>query len=79
MKFTMDYATTEINFLRVTVTKVDSKLETNLYCKSTDTHQHLHEQSCHRNVYKGSIAYGQVVRFKRICQWKKDLLIILSN
>ena len=33
IKFTMDYSTTEINFLGVTVTKVCNKLETDLYCK----------------------------------------------
>ena len=61
----MDYSATEINFLDVTVTKVSNKLETDLYCKPTDTHHYLHSQSCHNNVYQGSIAYGQVVRFKR--------------
>ena len=52
IKFTMGYSTTETNFLGVTVTKVCNKLETDLYCKPNDTHQHLHAQSCHRNVYK---------------------------
>ena len=66
VNFTRDYCTTEIEFLGVTVTKVGNKLEIDLYCKPTDTHQYLHAQSCHRNVYKGSIAYGQVVRFKKI-------------
>ena len=73
IKFTMDYSTTEINFLGVTVTKVCNKLETDLYCKPNDTHQHLHAQSCHRNVYKVSIAWGQVVRFKGICSIEEKL------
>ena len=73
IKFTMDYSITEINFLGVTVTKVCNKLETDLYCKPNDTHQHLHAQSCHRNVYKISIAWGQVVRFKRICSIEEKL------
>ena len=67
IKFTIDYSTTEINFSRVTVTKVCNKLETDLYCKPKDMHQHIHAQSCHRNVHKISIAWGQGVRFKRIC------------
>ena len=54
IKFTMDYSTTEIKFLGVTVTKVANKLETDLYCKPNDTHQFFHPQSCtlqcHRNV-----------------------------
>ena len=63
----MDCSTTETNSLGVTITKVGDKLERNLYCKPTDTHRYLHAQSSHRNLYQGSIAYGQVVRFKRIC------------
>ena len=69
----MDYSATEINFLGVTVTKVDNKLETDLCCKPTDTHQYFHAQSCRSNVYKGSIAYGQVVKFKRVCSTEEKL------
>ena len=69
----MDCSATEINLLGVTVTKVGNKLETNLYCKLTDTHQYFHAQSCHSNMYKGSIAYGQVVGFKRICSTEEKL------
>ena len=69
----MDYSTTEISFLGVTVTKVCNKLETDFYCKPNDTYQHLHAQSCHRNVYQISIACGQVVRFKRICSIEEKL------
>ena len=59
--------------------KVGSKLETDLYCKPTDTHQYLHAKSCHRDVYKGSIAYGQVVRFNIICSTEEKLNNIFSN
>ena len=59
----MDYSTTEINFLGVVVTKVGSKLETDLFCKPNDTQQYLHAKLCHRNVYKRSIGYRQVVRW----------------
>ena len=58
----MYYFTAEIIFLGVTATKFSKKLETNLYCKPTNTQQYLHAQSRH----KGSISYGQVARFKRI-------------
>ena len=55
IKFTMDYSITRIDFLGVHVTKVDNKLETDLYCKPNDTHKYLHAQSCtlqcHLNVY----------------------------
>ena len=69
----MDYSTTKMNFLGVIVTKVGNKLETDLYCKSNDTYQYLHAQSCHSNVYEGSIAYWQVVKFKRICSTEENL------
>ena len=61
IKFTMDYSTT-----------ID-KLETDLYCKTNDTHQYLHAQSCHCNMHKRSIAYRQVVRFKIICSIEEKL------
>ena len=73
IKFTMGFSTAETNFLDVNVTKVGNKLETNLYCKPIDTHQYLHAQSCHRNVYKKSIAYAQAVRIKRICSTEEEL------
>ena len=69
----MDYSTTKINFLDVTVAKVGNKLETDLYCKPTDTHQYLHAQSCHRNIYKKLIAYGQAIVIKRICSPEETL------
>ena len=37
----MDYSTTGINFLGVTVSKVGNKLERDLYSKPTDAHQYL--------------------------------------
>ena len=73
IKFTMDYSTTEINFLAVNVRKVCNKLETDIYCKPNDTHQHLQVQSCYRTVYKIFIAWGQVLRFKRICSIEEKL------
>ena len=60
----MDYSTTEINFLGVAVTNVGNKLETDLFCKPNDTQQYLDAKLCHPNVYKRSIGYRQVVRFK---------------
>ena len=35
--------------------------------------QYLHAQSCHRNVYKRSIAHQQIVRFKIICSVEEKL------
>ena len=48
------------------VSKKNSTLETNLYCKDTDRHQYLHAKSCHRCVYKKYIPFGQAIRLRRI-------------
>ena len=55
------------------MTKIGNKLKTDLYYKSTDIHHCLYGQSCHRNMYEGSIAYKQVERFKRICSIEEKL------
>ena len=47
------------------------KIETDFYCKPNDTH--LYAQLCYHNVYKRSIAYRQVVRFKRIFSIEEKL------
>ena len=52
IKFTIDYSSTEFNFLGVAVTKVGNKLEIDLFCKPNDTQQYLHAKLCHRNVIK---------------------------
>ena len=72
IKFTMDYSTTGINFLGVTVSKVGNKLERDLYSKPTDAHQYLMHNHA-RSWGKGSIAYGQIVRFTRICSTEEKL------
>ena len=61
IKFTRDYSTS-----------ID-KLETDLYCKTNNTHQYLQAQSCHCNMLKRSIAYRQVVRCKIICSIEEKL------
>ena len=68
IKFTANYSREEINFLDVLVKKKNNQHVTDLYIKSTDTHQYLHASSCH--VYqsiKKSISYGQILRLNRIC------------
>ena len=75
IKFTVEYSESQINFLDALVTKSDSceKLGSSLSTKPTDTHQYLHPTSCHRAVYKNSIANGQVIRPKRICSDENEL------
>ena len=75
----MDYSLQKIDFLDVTVIKNGGSLDTDLYCKKTDTHQYLHSKSCHRNIYKRSIPYGQAVRLKRICSTEDALTLRLQQ
>ena len=47
----MYYFTAEIIFLGVTVTKFSKKLETNLYCKPTNTQHYLHAQHAIKDLF----------------------------
>ena len=47
-------------------------LETDLYCKSTDTHQYLQKSSCHPWHVKKAIPYRQALRIRRICSDEKE-------
>ena len=67
IKFTADYSKEKVNFLDVQVIKKGDKLVTDLYVKSTDTHQYLDYSSCHPSHCKDSIPYSQALRLNRIC------------
>ena len=45
LKFTHKKSKSSVNFLDVSVSVVDNKLETYLFCKPTDSHQFLHFNS----------------------------------
>ena len=64
---------TEINFLDMTVFKVDSKLQTKVYVKPTDRQSYLHNKSEHPNSTKKRVAYSQTLRFNKICYNRSDL------
>ena len=73
IKFTMEFSKEQINFLDVNISQKEGALQTDLYCKSTDSHQFLHVRSCHRYVYKTLIPHGQAIRLKRICSNEEKL------
>ena len=58
LKFTHGESKSSLNFLDVSVSIVDNKLETDLFCKPTDCHQFLHFNSAHPFHNKKSIAYS---------------------
>eukprot|EP00794_Sanderia_malayensis_P018386 gene18386-20236_t len=67
IKFTSESSMEKVSFLDVMVVKKGGVLETDLYCKPTDTHQYLHRGSCHPWHVKKAIPYGQALRIRRIC------------
>ena len=54
IKFTKESSDISVSFLDVLVTRKEGVLETDLYCKPTDTHQYLQKTSCHPGYVKKS-------------------------
>ena len=67
LKFTHEKSRSSVNILDVSVSIVDNKIETDLYCKPTDCHQFLHFNSEHPFHNKKFIVYSQGLRIKRLC------------
>ena len=61
IKFTAEWSKTKIDFLDVTVYLGNDKIKTDLYVKSTDTHQYLHSSSFHPYHRKKGIPYSQTL------------------
>ena len=74
MKFIYESSEKEIPFLDLKVKLNEGKISTDLYIKSTDSHQYLHFTSSHANHTKRSIVYSQGLQVKRICSEKEDFL-----
>ena len=67
IKFIAEWSQKSINFLDVTVSLIDSQIETDLYVKPTDSHQYLYSSSCQPCHCKKSIPYSQALRLNRNC------------
>ena len=46
---------------------VEGVIETNLYIKPTDSHQHFQYSSCHTFHCKKGIPYSQALRLNHVC------------
>jgi hypothetical protein len=66
IKFTVNWSNDRISFLDTQIILSNGILSTDLYTKSTDTHQYLAANSCHPYHCKKSIPYSQAVRIRRI-------------
>ena len=67
IKFTTVWSRESVTFLDTKVIRDGNRMVTDLYTKPTDTHQYLHQRSCHPSHCKSSIAYSQALRMRRIC------------
>ena len=67
IKFTHAHSSTNVPFLDVNVSIANGLIETDLYSKPTDKHQHLLFSSCHPSHTKKAIPYSLALRLRRIC------------
>ena len=67
LKFTHEKSESSVNFLDVSVSIVDNKLEADLFCKTMDCHQFLHFNSFHLLHNKKSIVSSHGLQIKRLC------------
>ena len=74
IKFTAEWSSESVTFLDTRVILDGEKLITDLYTKPTDTHQYLHQSSCHPSHCKNSIAYSQALRIHRVRSRHTDYL-----
>ncbi|XP_062604091.1 uncharacterized protein LOC134265884, partial [Saccostrea cucullata] len=64
IKFTMEKSSTQLPFLDVLICKENNKIATDIFYKSTDTHQYLHFGFSHPRHIKRAIPYNLA---RRIC------------
>ncbi|KAK3091940.1 hypothetical protein FSP39_023867 [Pinctada imbricata] len=64
IQFTMEQSEKELPFLDTLIIKEDNKITTDLFYKSTDTHQYLIFSSCHPSHTKRNIPFNLT---RRIC------------
>lgn len=74
IKFTAGWSSKSVTFFIRNVIRDGNRLIADLYTKSTDTHQYIHQHSCHPLHCRNSIAYSQALRIRRICPRHMDYL-----
>ena len=67
IKFTSEISETHVPFLDILISKNQNHINTDLYCKPTDTHNYLLFTSCHPWTCKNAIPYSQFLKIRRIC------------
>ena len=67
ISFTMEISDKAIPFLDILVIKEEETIHTDIYYKTTDTHQYLNFSSCHPRHVKRAIPYNLARRICMIC------------
>ena len=67
LTFTHEKSKSSVNYLDVSVSTVDRKLKTDLFCKPTDCHSFLHFNSAYPFLNKKSIVCIQGLGMKMLC------------
>ena len=73
IEFTSSHSLTNVPFLDVMVSLNNGTIQTDLYTKPTDNHQHLLSSSCHPQHTKTSIPFSLALRIRRICSTNATL------
>lgn len=85
IKFTAEESLDRISYLDILLTKQDEVIMTDIFYKTTDTHQYLHFNSCHPRHTKRAIPYNlarktctivnsETVKIQRLHQLKQFLM-----
>ena len=78
-KFAYEPSKESIEFLDLKVSAKNSKIITDLYVKSTDRHQYLHNFSAHPNHTKRSAVFSQNLRISRLCSYEENFIKHKAN
>ena len=68
---TAHWSSEAVSFLDIHVPLIDHQLKTDLHCKP-DTHQYLHQSSCHPTHCKMSLPYSLALCIRQICSKDND-------
>ena len=79
IKFTTNHSLTNVPFLDVMVSLHNGTIETDLYTKPTDKHQHLLSSSCHPQHTKTAIPFSLALRLRRICSTDAKFTLRLNE
>ena len=74
IKFTYESSKESTAFLDLKVSIKNIKIITDLYVKSTDSHQYLHYLSAHPNHTKRSVVFIQTLRISRLCSYEENFI-----